>query len=321
MGIGKWHLGYEKHLLPPHHGFDYFLASLGGTIDYFYHNEPTGEPVLYENLKQVRRDGYFTDLITDTASSSWRSNPPTNRSFCIFPTRPRVHPFSIPTASPTSPRYPTSGTRRTGRKGTANARPSSSGSTRASASARDAGRDRRADETLFIFCSDNGAYPIAASNAPFRGYASELFEGGIHVACMARWPATAGGRVDDRHMLTFDLTASILAAAGSPSPDQPLDGIDVLGQIAAGEPAQPRTLFWRARRANRTWKAVRDGNLKYVSKSDDDGLSEFLFDLGKDPGESDNLLSTQAAEASKPQTNARGLGSRQVEAELGWCSQ
>ena len=48
-GSGKWHLGYEKHFLPPHHGFDYFLASLGGTIDYFYHNEPDGTPVLYEN--------------------------------------------------------------------------------------------------------------------------------------------------------------------------------------------------------------------------------------------------------------------------------
>ena len=64
VALGKWHLGYEKHLLPPHHGFDYFLASLGGTIDYFYHNEPTGEPVLYENLTRVDRDGYFTDLIT-----------------------------------------------------------------------------------------------------------------------------------------------------------------------------------------------------------------------------------------------------------------
>ena len=48
------------------------------------------------------------------------------------------------------------------------------------------------EHTMIIFCSDNGAYPIAASNAPFRGYASELFEGGIHVPGFAVWP----GRIE-----------------------------------------------------------------------------------------------------------------------------
>ena len=152
----------------------------------------------------------------------------------------------------------------------------------------------RADDALVIFCSDNGAYPIAASNAPYRGYASELFEGGIHVACMARWPGKLpAGVVDDRPILTFDLTASVLAAAGAGSrPDRPLDGIDILGQIAASQPAKPRTLFWRARRADRTWKAVRDGNFKYVSCKDDAGFDEYVFDLSKDPSESKNLIDT-----------------------------
>jgi N-acetylgalactosamine-6-sulfatase len=107
------------------------------------------------------------------------------------------------------------------------------------------------------------------------------------------------GVVDDRSVLTFDLTASILAAAGCSLPqDRPLDGIDVLGQIARGEPAEPRALFWRARRANRTWKAVRRDNLKYVSRQDDDGLAEFLFDLSADPGESKNLLEDRREEVA-----------------------
>ena len=97
--------------------------------------------------------------------------------------------------------------------------------------------------------------------------------------------------VDDRPMLTFDLTASILAAAGaSPRNDRPLDGVDVLGQIAAGTAAQPRTLFWRARRADRTWQAVRDGDLKYIRRADDAGIDEFVFNLASDPGETSNLL-------------------------------
>ena len=56
VGLGKWHLGYDKKFLPPAHGFDYFLGTLGGTVDYFYHTEPNGNPALFENDRLVRRD-------------------------------------------------------------------------------------------------------------------------------------------------------------------------------------------------------------------------------------------------------------------------
>ena len=303
VGLGKWHLGYEKHLLPPHHGFDYFLASLGGTIDYFYHNEPTGEPVLYENLEQVRRDRYFTDLITDGAVEFLKTQPADEPIFLYLPYTAPSAPFQHPDHKPDKPKVSHQWDSKDWQKGDRD-------TLRAIIERLDQGVGKilktldntgRADDTLVIFCSDNGAYPIAASNAPFRGYASELFEGGIHVACMARWPGKLPvGVVDDRQCMTFDLTASILAAAGAGSrPDRPLDGIDILGQIAAGQPDQPRTLFWRARRADRTWKAVRDGNLKYVSRKDDSGFEEYVFDLAKDSGESDNLIDARPKDTAK----------------------
>ncbi|MBI2479943.1 MAG: sulfatase-like hydrolase/transferase [Planctomycetia bacterium] len=153
----------------------------------------------------------------------------------------------------------------------------------------------RADDTLVIFCSDNGAYPIAASNAPFRGYASELLEGGIHVACIARWPGKLPANcVDNRLAATFDLTKSILAAAGAVGPeDRPLDGRDILGEIAAGKPAEPRTLFWRARRGERTWRAVRDGDMKFVSSTDSGTYQEWLYDLSTDSAEQQDLLQSE----------------------------
>lgn len=303
VALGKWHLGYEKHLLPPHHGFDYFLASLGGTIDYFYHNEPTGEPVLYENLKRVRRDGYFTDLITDGAVEFLERQPADEPIFLYLPYTAPSAPFQHPDHKPDKPKVSHQWDSKDWQKGDRD-------TLRLIIQRLDQGVGKiletldetgRAQNTLFIFCSDNGAYPIAASNAPFRGYASELFEGGIHVACMARWPGRLPvGVVDDRPMLTFDLTASILAAAGcAPPQDRPLDGIDILGQIANGEPAQPRTLFWRARRADRTWKAVRDGHLKYLSRKDDAGQEEYVFDLSEDPGETTNLI------PSRPEATTR----------------
>jgi arylsulfatase A-like enzyme len=303
VGLGKWHLGYEPHFLPPRHGFDYFLASLGGTIDYFYHNEPDGTPVLYENERPVRRDGYFTDLITDGAVTFLRGQPREEPFLLYLPYTAPSAPLQHPDIKPDRPKVSTAWDSSDWQVGTRDV-------LRLMIQRLDQGVGRvlqaldetgRAGNTLVIFCSDNGAYPIAASNAPFRGHASELFEGGIHVACMARWPGVLPrGAVDDRPVMTFDLTASILAAAGVAAPaERPLDGVDVLGQIAAGRPPAPRVLYWRARRANRTWRAVREGDWKYVSRTDDEGFSEWLFDLSQDPGETENLLANAPADAER----------------------
>lgn len=297
VGLGKWHLGYESHFLPSHHGFDYFLAALGGTMDYFYHNEPNGTPVLYENDKRIRRNGYLTDLITDGAVDFLQKQPRGKPFFLYLPYNAPSAPFQHPDVFPDKPKVSTKWDSKDWQKGTRE-------TLRAIMARLDEGVGKvletldetgRREETLVIFCSDNGAYPIAASNAPFRGHASELLEGGIHVPCMARWPGKLPvGVVDDRLMMTFDLSASIMAAAGLTPPEhRPLDGVDILGQIAAGEPESPRTLFWRARRANRTWRAVRDGNMKFISSDDDGKYEEWVFDVVQDPGELENLLPAQ----------------------------
>ena len=242
----------------------------------------------------MRRDGYFTDLITEGAVDFLKKQPADEPLFLYLPYTAPSAPFQHPDRKPDRPKVSHKWDSTDWQKG-------DRATLRLIIQRLDEGVGRiletletsgRAENALVIFCSDNGAYPIAASNAPFRGHASELFEGGIHVACMARWPGRLPvGVVDDRHMLTFDLSASILAAAGcTPPQDRPLDGIDVLGQIAAGRPPSPRTLFWRSRRADRTWKAVRRDNLKYLWRQDGDHLDEYLFDLSKDPAEANNLI-------------------------------
>lgn len=302
VALGKWHLGYEKHLLPPHHGFDYFLASLGGTIDYFYHNEPTGEPVLYENLKQVRRDGYFTDLITDGAVQFLKEQPKDKPIFLYLPYNAPSAPFQHPDHKPDKPKVSHKWDSKDWQKGDRKTFKAimerlDQGVGKVLAALQKTGR---AESTLVIFCSDNGAYPIATSNAPFRGHASELLEGGIHVACMARWPGRLpDGVIDDRPMLTFDLTASIMAAANAKGrEDRPLDGVDILGDVATGKKSAPRTLFWRSRRADRTWKAVRDGDMKYLWHQDGDKTTAFLYNLKNDQGETKNLLRQQPKKAA-----------------------
>jgi N-acetylgalactosamine-6-sulfatase len=296
IGLGKWHLGYERKFLPPNFGFDYFLASLGGTIDYFYHTEPDGTPVLYENDRLVDRKGYFTDMITDGAVQFLKEQPREEPFLLYLPYTAPSAPLQHPDRMPDQPKRASTWDANQWQAGTRDVlrliiQRLDEGIAKVLDTLDETGRR---ESTLVIFCSDNGAYPIAASNAPFRGYASELLEGGIHVACMARWPGRIDpDTVDDRLAMTFDLSASILAAAGvTAPPDRPLDGCDILGQIAADQPPRPRTLYWRSRRADRTWKAVRSQDLKYVSLQDGDKFEEHLYDVAKDPGEVDDLLAS-----------------------------
>jgi arylsulfatase A-like enzyme len=118
------------------------------------------------------------------------------------------------------------------------------------------------------------------------------------VPLVVRWPGVLrAGAVSDRVGLTMDLTASIARAAGAKA-SRPLDGVDLLDDEARGR-SRDRTLFWRARRGDRTWRAVRDGSLKYVEQRRGDRAEEHLFDLAADPGEKSDLLPARATDAER----------------------
>ena len=61
----------------------------------------------------------------------------------------------------------------------------------------------------------------------------------------------------------------------------------------------PRTLFWRGKRGDRTWWAVRDGDWKYVRKIEGDKTEEWLFNLATDIGEERDLLESNSSTADR----------------------
>ena len=158
-------------------------------------------------------------------------------------------------------------------------------------------RLKLAQNTLVIFTSDNGGEWLSR-NVPLFHRKSTLWEGGIRVPLLLRWPARlAAGTISSQVGITMDLTASILAAAGAKAPDsyRP-EGIDVVGALQKGV-AVERTLFWRMPPTPDapgtpplTQRAVRRGNWKYV----DDRGQYFLFDLGRDPGERHGVAQQRA---------------------------
>jgi N-acetylgalactosamine-6-sulfatase len=106
---------------------------------------------------------------------------------------------------------------------------------------------------------------------------------------MMRWPGVfSPGSETKQVTLMFDLTASILAAAGA-KPSRKLDGEDLLAEWQGKRPAKPRTVFWRYRRLENTRKAVRHGDWKLV---DDNGKQE-LHHLAGDPYEEHDQLAAQ----------------------------
>lgn len=116
--------------------------------------------------------------------------------------------------------------------------------------------------TLVIFLADNGGATreLTSSNAPLRGEKGSLFEGGLRVPFIMRWPGRLPeGATSERPVISLDATATALAAAGIvPDPAQ-FDGAD-LRRLLQETPAEERTFYWRQgpRRALRQgpWKLV-----------------------------------------------------------------
>ena len=281
--FGKWHLGYAKKFSPNRHGFAEYFGILGGNADYFTHREASGAPVLYHNEQPTTENGYLTDLITAHAIE-WlkrRSGKP----FLLYV------PF-------TAPHTPVEGPGDAGKVVTAaNWNQGDRGTYARMVESMDGGVGRIlaqldamgvASNTLVLFLSDNGGYGLSR-NAPFRGHKGQLYEGGIRVPALARWPGVLPeGATCEQVFLTMDLLPTFLAAAGlKPPPGRVLDGVSVLDVWSRRRQPFPRTVFWRYKRLKNRRKAVLHGQMKYIL----DNGREQLYHLGEDPGEETNLIS------------------------------
>ena len=145
-----------------------------------------------------------------------------------------------------------------------------------------------ARNTLVIFTNDNGGEWLSR-NAPLFHRKATLWEGGIRVPAIFRWPGRVpSGKTVSQVGMTMDLMPTILAATNTPIPaGSRLDGIDLVPLVQNGVRSRERTLFWRMLNQARQQRAVRQGNWKLLI----DGQAVMLFDLTKDLGERQDLSS------------------------------
>ena len=139
------------------------------------------------------------------------------------------------------------------------------------------------DNTLVIFLSDNGGSGGTSDNGPLRGGKSSLFEGGIRVPCIVRWPGMVPrGMLCDEFLTAMEIFPTLCRAASvRPPRDIVLDGFDMTPVIAGKQKSPRKEMFWQ----RRSDKAARVGNWKWVQSSRGSGL----FDLSKDIGEQNDL--------------------------------
>jgi arylsulfatase A-like enzyme len=155
-----------------------------------------------------------------------------------------------------------------------------------------------AGRTLVVFTSDNGGLSIREGpntpptiNSPLREGKGFLYEGGIRVPLVVRWPGViAGGRVSDVPVISHDLFPTLLQACGVEHEGR-VDGVSLTTLWKGGGAPKRDALYWHyphyANQGSRPGGAVREGDWKLIEFYET-GRRE-LFDLKRDPGEKRNL--------------------------------
>ncbi|MCX7886339.1 MAG: sulfatase [Verrucomicrobiae bacterium] len=169
------------------------------------------------------------------------------------------------------------------------------------------------DRTIVVFTSDNGGLSTSegspTSNWPLRAGKGWLYEGGIRVPLIIRWPGVAQpGAVFDAPVSTPDFFPTLLQAAGATlPPDYPGDGKSLLPLLKGSAPFPERPFFWHyphyGNQGGAPGAVIRLGRWKLIEWYEGQQLE--LFDLEADEGERQNLAERFPEKTRELQTRLR----------------
>ena len=168
-----------------------------------------------------------------------------------------------------------------------------------------------AENTIVVFTSDNGGLrqiytkvgEIVSTNAPLRDEKGTVYEGGIRVPMIVRWPGTVKpGTVCHEPTTTADLLSTFCEMAGAKLPDQPIDGTSLVPLLKDSKSSLDRDAIYfhyPHYHHSRPAGAIRMGDWKLVEFFD--GAPLELYNLADDIGESKNLASQMPEKAKEMQ--------------------
>lgn len=309
--FGKWDLGSLKRFLPTSRGFDDFYGFVNTGIDYYTH-ERYGAPSMMRNETWTTEDkGTYATYLFEREALRFLNDhaDPDGDPFFLYV------PFNAPHGSsalepeirstvqapdafkalypPVETEYREVERFRYASPARVVTREAKVRDYRAAVTCMDASigkfldaleRKSLLEDTLIIFLSDNGGSG-AADNTPLRGRKSQMWEGGIRVLSLVRWPkgGIPAGATHDAFLTSLEIFPSLAAATNTPLPqDVILDGFNWWPTLR-GETESPRKeMFWK----RKNLRAARVGDWKWVDMGAQNGG---LFHLPNDIGETHDL--------------------------------
>jgi arylsulfatase A-like enzyme len=279
--IGKWHVGIEPQYHPLKRGFDEFYGFLGhGAHDYFNLKITDEYNSIYRNDRRINDTGYLTDNLARESVSFIEQHQ--NKPFFLYLPFNAVH-WPLQALQKYIKRF------NTGDKNRDIYLAMLTSMDEAIGKVLDALKRTGADDnTLIIFFSDNGgARKNFANNGALRDFKQSVYEGGIRVPFIVRWPSKLPkGTVCDEPVISLDALPTICAAVGVGLPNNRVyDGKNMLPTLR-GRTKGPlhKNLFWDD--GVKQW-AVREGKWKLLYNRE--GSLE-LYDLEADISEKNNLV-------------------------------
>ncbi len=296
--VGKWGLGGPGSTGHPlAQGFDHFFGYLGQTQAHEYYPD-----YLWRNTEQIPLDGktYSHDLMTEEVLAFIRANKAGPFFLYIPYTIPHTK-FQVPDLGEYGDR-PWTDDQKTQ-------------AAMISRMDRDIGRiigllkELGIDEsTVMFFSSDNGPHGLGDTlslfdgNGPLRGIKRDLYEGGVRVPLIARWPGRIRpGSVTDHISGFWDQLATCCELAGAKIPEE-TDGISFVPTLLSESERQEEHEYiyfeFKSRGGKQglrmgRWKGVR------LNVRGDASPSLELYDLDEDEGETTNIAAVHPAIVSQ----------------------
>lgn len=292
--IGKWHLGASEKHLPWNRGFGETYGFIGGG-----HQFLNWKPNNFQYSLPLYRNGKKTDEVPEHLTVQF------GREAANFIESHKSEPWFLYLAfnAPHTPHQPTEARelefmsikQQNRRRYLAQLSLMDDAIGEALNKIEETGQTKR---TLVFFFSDNGG-PVqsGANNGKLRGAKGDVYEGGVRVPFIVRWPEKLPSDVNfDKPVISFDIFCTAIAAANiSPPKDLHLDSVNLLPYLNGENKNSPHEyLAWR--NAAKKTVGIRQGEWKLV-RNEKSALE--LFNLAEDPSEKVDLANSNSEDLTR----------------------
>jgi arylsulfatase A-like enzyme len=261
-------------------------------MDDYYHHRRHGINYLREDEREIDPLGHATDLFTTWSCDYVKSRQSQDQPFCLYLAYNAPHtPIQPPAEWLARVKQREPGISEKRAKLVALIEHLDDGIGRVLESLGDCGF---AESTIVVFTSDNGGQADAgANNGPLRDGKQSVYEGGLKVPAIVRWPGhVAPGTTTEFRAMSMDILPTLLASADLP-PAKSIDGVSFLPTLEGrNQPPLREDCFFRRREGGnqyggKTIEAVIRGDWKLLQNSPFAPLE--LYNLRDDPREETDL--------------------------------